>query len=101
MLDSLAAHSSDSSSLASLSSDLYDSPPSPPTTLKDQVQASKVTSDNDPRIDEVCDKDFNVYFVPSGPLTLEDADRRAMEETQCKQREWAEKSQRSMQLKVC
>ncbi|KIO06869.1 hypothetical protein M404DRAFT_415956 [Pisolithus tinctorius Marx 270] len=120
MPDSSAAHSSDSSSSSSLSSDLYDSPPSPPTTLEDQVQVAyalddirlaktlllklkgiEVTSDDDPRIDEVRDEDFDVYFVPSGPLALEEADRRAMEETQRKQREWAAKSQRSMRLKAC
>ncbi|KAI6143768.1 hypothetical protein BKA82DRAFT_4429577 [Pisolithus tinctorius] len=89
MPDSSAAHSSDSSSSASLSSNLYDSTPSPPTTLEDQVQTLlklkgiEVTgSDDDPGINE----DFDVYFVPSGPLALEEADRRAMEETQCKQR---------------
>ncbi|KAI6141165.1 hypothetical protein BKA82DRAFT_4440870 [Pisolithus tinctorius] len=106
MLDSSAAHSSDSSSSASLSSDLYDSTPSPPTKLEDQVQVAyalddirlaktlllklkgiEVTgSDDDPRIDEVCNEDFDVYFVPSGPLTLEEADGRPMEGTQCKQR---------------
>ncbi|KAI6158214.1 hypothetical protein BKA82DRAFT_4414934 [Pisolithus tinctorius] len=102
MPDSSAAHSSDSSSSASLSSDLYDSTPSPPTKLEDQVQVAytlddirlaktlllklkgiEVTgSDDDPRIDE----DFDVYFVPSGPLALEEADGRPMEGTQCKQR---------------
>ncbi|KAI6148930.1 hypothetical protein BKA82DRAFT_4354804 [Pisolithus tinctorius] len=78
MLDSSAAHSSDSSSSASLSSDLYDSTPSPPTKLEDQVQTLllklkgiEVTgSDDDPRIDEVCNEDFDVYFVPSGPSPL-------------------------------
>ncbi|KAI6140846.1 hypothetical protein BKA82DRAFT_34425 [Pisolithus tinctorius] len=106
MLDSSATHSSDSSSLASLSSDLYDLTPLLPTKLEDQVQVAyalddiqlaktlllklkgiEVTgSDDDPRINEVCDEDFDVYFVPSGPLALEEADGRPMEGTQCKQR---------------
>ncbi|KAI6047983.1 hypothetical protein EDC04DRAFT_2886775 [Pisolithus marmoratus] len=112
--------SSVNSTSASLSSDLYDSPPSPPSSLEDQVQEAyalddirlaktlllklkgiEVTSDADPRIDQVRDEDFDVYFVPSGPLVLEEADRRAMEETQRKQRELAEKSRRSMRLKAC
>ncbi|KIK30115.1 hypothetical protein PISMIDRAFT_26640 [Pisolithus microcarpus 441] len=112
--------SADSSASASLSSDPYDSPPSPPSSLEDQIQVAyalddirlaktlllklkgiDVTSDDDPRIDQVRDEDFDVYFVPSGPLVLEEADRKAMEETQRKQREWAERSQRSMRLKAC
>lgn len=114
------ANSADSSASASLSSDLFDSPPSPPSSLEDQIQVAyalddirlaktlllklkgiDVTSDDDPRINQVRDEDFDVYFVPSGPLVLEEADRRAMEETQRKQRECAERSQRSMRLKAC
>lgn len=118
LLDS-PGHSCDSVS-ASASTDSYDSPPSPPSSLEDQVQVAyamddirlaktlllklkgiEVTSDTDPRIDEVRDEDFDVYFVPSGPLTLEDADKQAMEETQRKQREWQEKSQRTLRLNAC
>ncbi|KAI6120562.1 hypothetical protein EDD16DRAFT_1692049 [Pisolithus croceorrhizus] len=114
------ANSADSSASASLSFDLFDSPPSPPSSLEDQIQVAyalddirlaktlllklkgiDVTSDDDPRINQVRDEDFDVYFVPSGPLVLEEADRRAMEETQRKQRECAERSQRSMRLKAC
>ncbi|KAL4070565.1 hypothetical protein J3A83DRAFT_3228148 [Scleroderma citrinum] len=115
-------HSCDSSTStsASASLDSYDSPPSPPSSLEDQVQVAyamddirlakilllklkgiEVTSDSDPRIDEVRDEDFDVYFVPSGPLTLEDADKQAMEETQRKQRECLEKSQRTVRLEAC
>ncbi|KAI5998010.1 hypothetical protein EDD15DRAFT_2386765 [Pisolithus albus] len=112
--------SADSSACVSLSSDPYDSPPSPPSSLEDQIQVAyalddirlaktlllklkgiDVTSDDDPRIDQVRDEDFDVYFVPSGPLILEEADRKAMEETQRKQRECAERSRRSMRLKAC
>lgn len=112
--------SCDSSASMSASADSYDSPPSPPSSLEDQVQVAyamddirlaktlllklkgvEITSDTDPRIDEVRDEDFDVYFVPSGPLTLEDADRQAMEETQRRQRECQEKSQRTMRLKAC
>ncbi|KAI6163798.1 hypothetical protein EDD17DRAFT_436538 [Pisolithus thermaeus] len=114
------ANSAESSASASLSSDVFDSPPSPPSSLEDQIQVAyalddirlaktlllklkgiDVTSDDDPRINQVRDEDFDVYFVPSGPLVLEEADRRALEETQRKQREWAEESQRSMRLKAC
>ncbi|KIJ66354.1 hypothetical protein HYDPIDRAFT_26712 [Hydnomerulius pinastri MD-312] len=112
--------SSDSSTTVSLSPDSYDSPPSPPRSLEDQVQVAyalddirlakilllklkgiEVTSDTDPRIDEVRDEDFDMCFVPSGPLTLEEADKRAVQETQRKQREWWEESQRTQRLRAC
>ncbi|KAH7915718.1 hypothetical protein BJ138DRAFT_1141144 [Hygrophoropsis aurantiaca] len=112
--------SSDSSSSASASPDLYESPPSPPRSLEDQVQVAyalddirlakilllklkgiDVTSDNDPRIDEVRDEDFDVCFVPAGPLVLEEADKRAVQETQRRQREMWEEKQRMDRLKAC
>ncbi|KIJ22137.1 hypothetical protein PAXINDRAFT_124692 [Paxillus involutus ATCC 200175] len=116
----IAGASPDSSTTASLSADSIDSLPSPPRSLEDQVQVAyalddirlakilllklkgiEVSSDTDPRIDEVRDEDFDMYFVPSGPLTLEDADKRALQETQRKQREWWEESQRVQRLKAC
>ncbi|KAF9225389.1 hypothetical protein BS17DRAFT_778533 [Gyrodon lividus] len=112
--------SSNSSTTASLSSGSYDLPPSPPQSLEDQIQVAyalddirlakilllklkgiEVTSDTDPRIDEVRDEDFDMYFVPSGPLTLEEADKRALQEIQRKQREWCEESQRVQRLRAC
>ncbi|KAF8841948.1 hypothetical protein BDN67DRAFT_1001987, partial [Paxillus ammoniavirescens] len=116
----IAGASPDSSTTASLSADSFDSSPSPPRSLEDQVQVAyalddirlakilllklkgiEVSSDTDPRIDEVRDEDFDMYFVPSGPLTLEDADKQALQETQRKQREWWEESQRVQRLKAC
>ncbi|KAH7922850.1 hypothetical protein BV22DRAFT_1093882 [Leucogyrophana mollusca] len=112
--------SDDSSSSASVSPDLYDSPPSPPRSLEDQVQVAyalddirlakilllklkgiEVTSDHDPRIDEVRDEDFDMCFVPAGPLVLEEADKRAVQETQRRQRELWEEKQRMDRLKAC
>lgn len=104
----------------SLSTDSYDSPPSPPSSLEDQVHVAyamddirlakilllklkgiEVTSDADPRIDEVHDEDFDVCFIPSGPLTIESEDRRAMEDWQRRQKEWGAESQRKKRLKTC
>ncbi|KAI6112493.1 hypothetical protein EDD16DRAFT_1805709 [Pisolithus croceorrhizus] len=47
-------------------------------TLLLKLKGIDVTSDDDPRINQVRDEDFDVYFVPSGPLVLEEADRRAI-----------------------
>lgn len=107
-------------SLSTDSSDSYDSPPSPPQSLEDQVQVAyalddirlakilllklkgiEVTSDNDSRIDEVRDEDFDMYFVPSGPLKLEEPERRVVQETRQKQRERWEEAQRRQRLRMC
>ncbi|OAX42668.1 hypothetical protein K503DRAFT_766542 [Rhizopogon vinicolor AM-OR11-026] len=107
-------------SVSTDSSDSYDSPPSPPQSLEDQVQVAyalddirlakilllklkgiDVTSDNDPRIDEVRDEDFDMYFVPSGPLKLEEPERRVVQETQKKQRQRWEEAQRRQRLRMC
>ncbi|KAG6329860.1 hypothetical protein ID866_9228 [Astraeus odoratus] len=118
--DSTTGSVSDSLTPASISPDTDDSPLPLPSSLEDQVQVAyalddirlaktlllklkgvEVTSDSDPRIDEVRDEDFDMYFVPSGPLTLEPADKRAVEETQRKQQEGWQKSQRAMRLRAC
>ncbi|KAF9245730.1 hypothetical protein BU15DRAFT_85427 [Melanogaster broomeanus] len=119
-LSPMSGPSSNSSTTLSLSSHSDDSLPSPQRSLEDQVQVAyalddirlakilllklkgiEVTSDTDPRIDEVHDEDFDICFVPSGPLTLEEADKRALQETQRKQREWWEESQRAQRLRAC
>lgn len=121
--NSASLHSLESSpppSLSTDSSDSYDSPPSPPQSLEDQVQVAyalddirlakvlllklkgiEVTSDNDPRIDEVRDEDFDMYFIPSGPLKLEEPERRVVQETRQKQRERWEEAQRRQRLRMC
>ncbi|KAH9920196.1 uncharacterized protein BXZ73DRAFT_52220 [Epithele typhae] len=92
----------------------YDSPPSPPRTLQDQMQnayaldnmllAKKlllklqgidVSGDDDPRIAAVRDEDFSSSFVPEGGLRLdaeteariEAAERRALEAQKRRERE--------------
>lgn len=115
-----SADSSSPPSLSTDSSDSYDSPPSPPQSLEDQVQVAyalddirlakilllklkgiEVTSDSDPRIDDVRDEDFDMYFVPSGPLKLEEPERRIVQETQRKQRERWQEAQRRQRLRMC
>lgn len=96
-----------------------DSPPSPPQSLEDQVQVAYAldnirlakilllklkgihVSDDDPRIDQVRDEDFDMCFAPSGPLTLDDADKRAVQESQRRQRQWWHESQRAQRLRAC
>ncbi|KAG0707539.1 hypothetical protein DFH29DRAFT_896194 [Suillus ampliporus] len=112
--------SAESSAPSSVSLDSYDSPPSPPRSLEDQVQVAyalddirlakilllklkgiDVTSDSDPRIDEVRDEDFDMCFVPSGPLKLEEPERRVVQETRQKQRAKWEEAQRRQRLRMC
>lgn len=98
------------------------SPPADPDpqSLEDQIQVAyaldnirlakilllklkgvHVSDDTDPRIDQVRDEDFDMCFAPSGPLTLDDADKRALQETQRKQRQWWHESQRAQRLRAC
>ncbi|TBU22164.1 hypothetical protein BD311DRAFT_770855 [Dichomitus squalens] len=98
--------------------DYYDSPPSPPQSLQDQMHVAyaldnmhlakilllklrgiDVSGDDDPRIAAVRDEDFSSSFVPEGGLRLDaDAERRLREERlrQCEQ-VW----ERSMQRFRC
>ncbi|KAG1757098.1 hypothetical protein EDB19DRAFT_1924058 [Suillus lakei] len=99
---------------------LMTQPPSPPRSLEDQVQVAyalddirlakilllklkgiDVTSDNDPRIDEVQDEDFDMCFVPSGPLKLEEPERLVVQETRRRQQQKWEESQRRQRLRMC
>ncbi|KAI0715070.1 hypothetical protein C8Q76DRAFT_568598, partial [Earliella scabrosa] len=94
--------------------DYYDSPPSPPRSLQDQMHNAyalenmhlakvlllklrgiEVNGDDDPRIAAVRDEDFSSSFVPEGGLTLvaeaearvQEAERRAREEQKMRERE--------------
>ncbi|KAF8433569.1 hypothetical protein L210DRAFT_840423 [Boletus edulis BED1] len=99
---------------------LPSTPAPPPQSLEDQIQVAYalddirlakilllklkgilVTDDSDPRIDHVRDEDFDMCFAPSGPLTLDEADKRALQETQRKQRQWWHESQRAQRLRAC
>lgn len=112
--------STESSAPSSISLDSYDSPPSPPRSLEDQVQVAyalddirlakilllklkgiDVTSDNDPRIDEVRDEDFDMCFVPSGPLKLEEPELLVVQETRRRQQQKWEEAQRRQRLRMC
>lgn len=112
--------SAESSAPSSISLDSYDSPPSPPRSLEDQVQVAyalddirlakilllklkgiDVTSDNDPRIDEVRDEDFDMCFVPSGPLKLEEPELLVVQETRRRQQQKWEEAQRRQRLRMC
>lgn len=94
--------------------------PDPPQSLEDQIQVAYaldnirlakilllklngilVVDDADPRIDQVRDEDFDMCFAPSGPLTLDDAHNRALQDIQRKQRLWWHESQRAQRLRAC
>lgn len=94
--------SSSSSPDSSMSPDYdYDESPSPPQTLEDQVYIAyaddnmhlarilllrlkgiEVDGDNDPRIAEVRDEDFDYCFAPHGGLTLDEESEKALLERQ-------------------
>ena len=101
-------------------SNYYDSPPSPPTSLEDQVHVAyaldnihlakilllklkgvEVTSDDDPRIDAVKDEDFDICFVPSGRSALEEAEENVIREAKLKERERWKEEQRAARLRAC
>jgi len=104
-------------SSASMSPDNYDSPPSPPRSLEDQVhiayaledihgakilllrlQGIEVTSDDDPRIDAIQDDDFDRFFVPNGGLMM---DEKAMLERQEREMAQIEARRRMERLRNC
>lgn len=104
---------------ASLTPDYYDSPPSPPRSLADQVHVAyalddihlakvlllklkgiEVTSDDDPRIAAVQDEDFDFCFVPHGKL-MDEADEKALLERQRKEMEKLEEKRRAERLRAC
>lgn len=113
--------SSSSSSSSSMSPhDDYARSPSPPPTLEDQVHIAyaqdnfhlakilllrlkgiEVTGDNDPRIAEVQDEDFDYCFAPNGGLVLDERDEKALQEMQRLEMQRLEERQRLDRLYRC
>ncbi|EJF67118.1 hypothetical protein DICSQDRAFT_151469 [Dichomitus squalens LYAD-421 SS1] len=100
--------------------DYYDSPPSPPRSLQDQMHVAyaldnmhlakilllklrgiDVSGDDDPRIAAVRDEDFSSSFVPEGGLRL-DADAEArVQEAERRAREARQRRLREERLRRC
>ncbi|KAG6911319.1 hypothetical protein DXG01_000990 [Tephrocybe rancida] len=106
-------------SSASLSPDYYDSPPSPPRSLEDQVHVAyalddihlakvlllrlkgiHVTDNDDPRIAQVKDEDFDFCFVPYGRL-MDDDEENTLKELQKRESDRVEEARRTQRLKDC
>ncbi|KAF4612090.1 hypothetical protein D9613_004100 [Agrocybe pediades] len=106
-------------SSASMSPDYYDSPPSPPRSLEDQVHVAyalddihlakilllrlkgiEVTSDDDPRIAAVQDEDFDFCFIPNGGL-MNEQDEKMIREMQAREVERLEEKRRQERLRHC
>ncbi|GLB43505.1 hypothetical protein LshimejAT787_1400170 [Lyophyllum shimeji] len=104
---------------ASASPDYYDSPPSPPRSLEDQVHVAyalddiplakmlllrlkgiDVTSPDDPRIADVRDEDFDFCFVPRGRL-MDEEDEKALQERQRRELEKLVEKRRIDRLRDC
>ncbi|KAG5642174.1 hypothetical protein DXG03_003535, partial [Asterophora parasitica] len=104
---------------ASLSPDYYDSPPSPPRSLEDQVHVAyaledmhlakvlllrlkgiTVTAPDDPRIAAVKDEDFDFCFVPNGRL-MDEASEAALKDRQRRELEALEERRREERLREC
>jgi hypothetical protein len=100
--------------------DYYDSPPSPPQTLEDQMQSAyaldnmhlakilllklkgiEVTGDYDPRIAQVKDEDFSETFVPRGGLKLTEEAEQRCREGERREAERRRRVAREERLKVC
>ncbi|KAI0685085.1 hypothetical protein BC835DRAFT_1421617 [Cytidiella melzeri] len=103
-----------------VSLDYYDSPPSPPRTLQDQMQVAyaldnmhlakvlllklkgiEVTDDQDPRIAQVKDEDFSETFVPRGGLRMTKEAEQLCMEGQRRERERWRRIARDERLKIC
>ncbi|KAG6874396.1 hypothetical protein C0995_015132 [Termitomyces sp. Mi166 len=99
--------------------DYYDSPPSPPRSLEDQVHVAyahddihlakilllrlkgiHVTGNDDPRIAQVKDEDFDFCFVPYGRL-LDDDEEKSLKERQRAELERVQELRRTQRLKDC
>ena len=102
-----------------MSQDYFDSPPTPPRSLEDQVHIAyaldnihlakvlllklkgiEVTSDDDPRIAAVQDEDFDLCFFPHGKL-MDEADEKALFEQQRQEMEKLEERRRQDRLRAC
>lgn len=100
--------------------DYYESPPSPPRTLQDQMHVAyahdnmhlakilllklkgiEVTDDQDPRIEQVKDEDFSSAFVPRGGLVMDEERERQCLEGQRREQERRRRRAREERLKVC
>ncbi|GJE86270.1 hypothetical protein PsYK624_023500 [Phanerochaete sordida] len=100
--------------------DYYESPPSPPRTLQDQMQVAyahdnmhlakilllklkgiEVTDDKDPRIDQVRDEDFSSAFVPRGGLVLDAEQERRCQEAERRARDLRRRRAREERLRTC
>ncbi|KZT72946.1 hypothetical protein DAEQUDRAFT_722574 [Daedalea quercina L-15889] len=100
--------------------DYFDRPPSPPRSLKDQMQVAyalddmhlakvlylklqgvEVTGDDDPRIAAVKDEDFSSSFVPCGKLELDENVARRCREEEKRERERRRRAQREARLRAC
>ncbi|KAI0673614.1 hypothetical protein C8Q78DRAFT_639006 [Trametes maxima] len=98
----------------------YDSPPSPPRTLQDQMHVAyalenmhlakvlllklrgiEVSGDDDPRIAQVRDEDFSSSFVPAGGLRLDDATEARVREAERRAREAQKRRAREERLQQC
>ena len=98
-----------------LSLDYYESPPTPPQSLEDQIheayaldnihlakvlylklQGVHVVDDSDPRIEQVREEDF-----PFGTLTLDEEDERKLKECQRRERLRKRDQQRANKLAQC
>ncbi|KDQ63050.1 hypothetical protein JAAARDRAFT_75619 [Jaapia argillacea MUCL 33604] len=98
----------------------YESPPSPPRSLEDQMQVAyalddmhlarvlllklkgiEVTSSDDPRIAQVRDEDFSPVFAPEGVFALEEKDEKRLREGQKREKERWERRMREERLREC
>lgn len=105
---------------STMSPDYYESPPSPPQSLPDQMQYAyasgdmhlarmlllklkgvEVAGDDDPRIAAVREEDFRVFFVPEGCLQFDEAELRLFEEGDRIDRERRQRLARQERLKAC
>lgn len=104
----------------SVTLDYFDRPPSPPRSLKDQMQVAyalddmhlakvlylklqgvEVTGDDDPRIATVKDEDFSSSFVPCGKLELDESLTRRCREEEQRERERRRRARREARLRAC
>ncbi|RPD65053.1 hypothetical protein L227DRAFT_494536 [Lentinus tigrinus ALCF2SS1-6] len=98
--------------------DYYDSPPSPPRSLQDQMHVAyalenmhlakvlllklkgiEVNGDDDPRIAEVRDEDFSSSFVPEGGLRLDAETEARVQEAERRAREAQKRRERDEKLR--
>ncbi|OSD06167.1 hypothetical protein PYCCODRAFT_1085398 [Trametes coccinea BRFM310] len=98
----------------------YESPPSPPRTLQDQMHVAyalenmhlakilllklrgiEVNGDDDPRIAQVRDEDFSSSFVPDGGLRLDEATEARVLEAERRAQQAQKRREREERLRRC